>query len=188
MMDLTELEFEYLRNEQQNKVYMFLSLVWAIIADIDINSEVIRCVGSARFTIWGVYRALNVLTYPGALTYNGFNVENSLQPNRHEANKAEQRVETGFKLLNIQNVPWIAKDVNSTPCSQLNDGQNDIVCMSQDATRVQLVKYLLAMETGDFFNKRSGDMKQNLGLEYIKTDQWKIEPNTRSPVPEGLQY
>ena len=55
---------------------MFLSLVWAIIADIDINSEVIRCVGSSRFTIWGVYRALNVITYPGTLTHSGFAVTN----------------------------------------------------------------------------------------------------------------
>lgn len=60
---------------------MFLSLVWAIIADIDINSEVIRCVGSARFTMWGVYRALNVLTYPGVLTYNGYSIADKLNPN-----------------------------------------------------------------------------------------------------------
>ena len=59
---------------------MFLSLVWAIISDIDINSEVIRCVGSARFTLWGIYRALNVVTYPGAFSYTGFSVEDSHNP------------------------------------------------------------------------------------------------------------
>jgi sphingosine kinase len=62
-MDLTELTMEY----QEKKLYMFLSLAWAIIADCDINSEVIRCVGPPRFTIWGVYRLLNIRNYPGRL-------------------------------------------------------------------------------------------------------------------------
>lgn len=48
-MDLTEIEAEY----QKDKIYSFLSTFWGVLADCDINSEVIRCVGSARFTIWG---------------------------------------------------------------------------------------------------------------------------------------
>lgn len=59
---------------------MFLSFMWAIISDIDINSEVIRCCGSARFTIWGVYRALSVRTYPGTFSYKGFDVTNVNNP------------------------------------------------------------------------------------------------------------
>jgi DNA-binding MltR family transcriptional regulator len=37
-MDLTEIEGEY----EKEKIYSFLSTAWAVIADCDINSEVIR--------------------------------------------------------------------------------------------------------------------------------------------------
>lgn len=53
---------------------MFLSLAWAIISDCDINSEVIRCVGSPRFTIWGVYRILALRHYGGQLSFRGTKV------------------------------------------------------------------------------------------------------------------
>lgn len=66
-MDLTEIEAEY----QKEKIYSFLSTFWGILADCDINSEVIRWAGSARFTIWGVYRVLCTRTYRGSLFYTG---------------------------------------------------------------------------------------------------------------------
>jgi len=70
-MDLTELEMEYSQNEENKKLYMFLMLAWAIISDCDINSEVIRCVGPPRFTLWGIYRVLSLRHYPGAIEYLG---------------------------------------------------------------------------------------------------------------------
>lgn len=66
-MDLTEIEAEY----QKEKIYSFLAVFWGVLADCDINSEVIRCVGPARFTIWGVYRVFCLKTYLGSLFYTG---------------------------------------------------------------------------------------------------------------------
>ena len=54
---------------------MFLSLTWAIISDIDINSEVIRCIGSARFTLWAIYRAAFERTYEGNLKLFGMEID-----------------------------------------------------------------------------------------------------------------
>jgi len=72
-IDLTELDLEYNQNlpENEKKVYMVLSLTWAIIADVDINSEAIRCVGSPRFTLWAIYRALFERSYGGSLKFHG---------------------------------------------------------------------------------------------------------------------
>ena len=50
---------------------MFLSMAWAVIADCDINSEVIRWAGEPRFTLWGIYRVLNVKSYKGKLSLKG---------------------------------------------------------------------------------------------------------------------
>ena len=50
---------------------MFLSMAWAFIADCDINSEVIRCIGEARFTVWGVYRLFALRDYKAKVTMKG---------------------------------------------------------------------------------------------------------------------
>lgn len=39
-------------------VYSFLSIGWGFIADIDIESERIRMLGSPRFTIWSIARLI----------------------------------------------------------------------------------------------------------------------------------
>ncbi len=71
-MDLTELKLEY----QVQPIYSFLSVAWAVIADCDLNSEVLRCLGSVRFTIWGVWRCLALLRYQASLTCSGTSVRN----------------------------------------------------------------------------------------------------------------
>lgn len=71
-MDLTEITGEW----EKKKIFSFLSTAWAVIADCDINSEVIRCIGEARFTVWGVWRCLFTRTYNGTLDYNGFQLKN----------------------------------------------------------------------------------------------------------------
>lgn len=66
-MDLTEIDAEY----QREKIYSFLCVFWGILADCDINSEVIRCVGPARFTLWGIYRVMCMKRYAGSVFYTG---------------------------------------------------------------------------------------------------------------------
>jgi len=72
MMDLTELTCEY----EKQKIYSFLSITWSIIADIDINSEAIRCCGSTRFTVWGVWRTVFKRHYWGTCKYKGSKINN----------------------------------------------------------------------------------------------------------------
>lgn len=69
-MDLTEIEGEY----QSEKIYSFLCTFWAVLADIDINSEVLRCLGSPRFTLWGIYRTLCRKSYRGSVYFSGQSV------------------------------------------------------------------------------------------------------------------
>lgn len=70
-MDLTEIEAEY----QKQKIYSFLSTFWGVIADCDINSEGLRWMGTARFTVWGVYRVLCPVNYLGSIYFKGQRVE-----------------------------------------------------------------------------------------------------------------
>ncbi|KAH8261999.1 hypothetical protein KR038_000112 [Drosophila bunnanda] len=54
---------------QQRSVYSFLSIGWGLISDVDIESERIRMLGYQRFTVWTLYRLVNLRTYNGRITY-----------------------------------------------------------------------------------------------------------------------
>ena len=71
-MDVTELTLEY----EKKKIYAVLGVTWAVISDVDINSEVIRCCGSPRFTIWAVFRAICKKHYPGTFKFTGKHILN----------------------------------------------------------------------------------------------------------------
>ena len=59
-----------------------------MLADCDINSEVLRCLGPARFTIWGLFRVLCLRTYLGSVYFTGQRVANR--------NEAKEINEDGF--------------------------------------------------------------------------------------------
>jgi sphingosine kinase len=44
-------------------LYSFLSVGWGLLADIDIESEVLRNLGSPRFTIYSVARLIGQIFY-----------------------------------------------------------------------------------------------------------------------------
>lgn len=72
-MDLTELTLEY---QPEKKVYMFLCMCWAIVGDVDLNSEFMRNIGELRFHIYGAYKCiLNQTSYPGEFTYKGLEMK-----------------------------------------------------------------------------------------------------------------
>jgi hypothetical protein len=70
-MDLTQISMEYMKEEEQKNVYMFLSFSWAFIADVDLNSEKLRCMGPSRFTLWGLFRIMILNHYQCYFGFNG---------------------------------------------------------------------------------------------------------------------
>ena len=97
-MDLTEMQGEY----EKEKIYSFLSLSWAVIADCDINSEVLRCLGKPRFTIWGVFRVFCKRLYRASLNFSGFRVEDKfdIDPANHEMTPAIPKFEEEIPEFN----------------------------------------------------------------------------------------
>ncbi|XP_028163672.1 sphingosine kinase 1-like [Ostrinia furnacalis] len=50
-------------------MFSFLSVGWGLLADIDIESERLRAIGSQRFAIWAVARLVGLRRYRGVLSY-----------------------------------------------------------------------------------------------------------------------
>ena len=50
------------------RLYSFLSVTWAIIADVDIESEKFRSLGGARFTVMAINRIISTFSRAAAQT------------------------------------------------------------------------------------------------------------------------
>jgi len=58
------------RYETQSANYLsFLTFSWSLIADIDIESEVLRWLGWLRMEVYSAWRVLNLRSYRAKLTY-----------------------------------------------------------------------------------------------------------------------
>jgi hypothetical protein len=86
-----------------------------------------------------------------------------------------------------QNVPWIAKDVNSCPLATVDDGKSDVTLIATQTGggRCALTRYLLGSESGDFFNP-NGQINQNLGMHYLKTTSWELDPHVKAFPPDEI--
>jgi len=64
-IDLCEIEML----NQKKKVYSFLSVTWGFVADVDLESEVLRCLGEMRLYVWAIWRLLNLRKYNMSVSY-----------------------------------------------------------------------------------------------------------------------
>ena len=86
----------------------------------------------------------------------------------------------------------MGKDYNFAPMQRISDGTNDITFVSEDKSKLQLAKVLIAQDNGEYFfgatHERKGEINPNVGIDYFKTVSWSIEPNRKGPVPEEESY
>ena len=102
----------------KSTLYSFLCLEWALFADIDIESEWLRCCGSARFTFWGVWRIMCCLRrYHGTFSYlplrseDGGSKVKDVSIDMEEDSKSE---EDTFTLIDRKVLPPLTSPVPSS--------------------------------------------------------------------------
>ena len=117
--------------QTKNHTYTgFLTMTWAMIADIDIESECIRFLGVLRNDLWGAWRVLNLRSYKAKLSY--------LPPSKVAEKESEASyifptlnenvgsdwitIEDDFILFWASQVTHAAHNVLQSPDSKLADG------------------------------------------------------------------
>lgn len=110
----------------------FLTFSWAMISDIDIESEKIRFLGILRNDVWALWRVLLLRTYKARFSYLecGNNVQLGPSPHAHvlpsslEENVPPQwkTLEADFVLFWVSHVSHAAYNVIQSPLSTLRDG------------------------------------------------------------------
>lgn len=51
-------------------IFSFMALEWAIIADVDLNSEHLRFLGGLRFEVYAALRILKMKRYKAKITFS----------------------------------------------------------------------------------------------------------------------
>jgi len=170
-------------------------MCYAIVADSDINSEFLRFMGDIRFSLYGAYRIAKIRQYPSKFTFTGKSMDTNIKP--HKLTQADmvanQQIDEGFKHMMILNTAYMGQNIHSAPLSRINDGMNDITLVRSTQARGKFLKYMLALDGGELWikskdRKLNGKLDPSLGLEYLKTTEWELKPQSKGPLPAGCNY
>jgi len=163
--------------ESQSSSYIsFLTFSWAIIADIDIESEYIHWLGFLRMDIWGVLRVLLLRKYRAKFSYLPPTEDKrkvwipSLSKPLPE-NEGWVTSEDEFVLFWASQVTHAGEHMFHAPPCKLNDGVFQIFIVRGTVSRLRLALILLAMENGDHVGMN--------GVEFIVCSAYRLEPITQ---------
>ena len=164
------------RYHTSSKEYIsFLTFSWGMMADIDIESEVLRMLGAFRFDVWAVIRVLTKRIYRARFSYLPAD-ESTLQlpvtmPALSDPVPSNwTTMEEDFIIFWASQVTHAAENTHHSPHSQLRDGMFKILVVRNGVSRYRVARILLGLESATHI-----DMP---GLEIIDCVAYRLEPMT----------
>ena len=145
--------------------WSFLSFMWGIISDVDLESEVCRCCGPLRLTMYGLLRIANARRYSGTFAY--------LDAASDEWVTIDSRQWLGIWACNV---PYMTESDFAAPEAELDNGVLDILLLD-GTSRFQALSMFLAIEEGKHLS--------NSGLTLVKAKAFKLTPAPRTPHRPG---
>ncbi|XVE87943.1 hypothetical protein DITRI_Ditri19aG0029200 [Diplodiscus trichospermus] len=193
----------------ETRFFSVLMLSWGLIADIDIESEKYRWMGSARIDFYALQRILHLRHYNGRVAFvpaPGFEdygeptsyhgevtseknptQEESLKIRRHGYLGSDVKLESmhwrtvrgPFVLIWLQNVPWGSEDFMAAPNAKFSDGYFDLIVV-KDLPKLALLSLMSKMNDGSHIKSPY--------VVYLKVKAFVLEPGPRveDPMKEGI--
>lgn len=144
----------YETSNTNRKYTSFLAFTYAMISDIDIESEVIHWVGEPRNDIWGALMVLLKRKYPAKVSYlPADKVANTSQPVAMPALTESLggdwvTVDDDIILLWSSQTTHAAMHTHQSPNSKLNDGIFKLLLVRGKVSRLRMAMILLGLESG----------------------------------------
>ncbi|MCD7473450.1 Sphingosine kinase 1 [Datura stramonium] len=187
----------------QNRFFSVLMLAWGLIADIDIESEKFRWMGSARIDYYAIQRIFRLRRYNGCIKfvaapgYETFGEPADLEGETISEVKSNfvqhkgycgpafhlkdfnRKIEGPFVSVWLHNVPWGGEDALAAPDAKFSDGYLDLVVI-KDCPKLTLLSLMTELNKG-------GHVKSPHVL-YFKVKAFVLEPGTQldDPSKEGI--
>jgi sphingosine kinase len=143
------------------KIYSFLSTGWGLLADIDVESEVLRSIGELRFYLWSFLRVAKLRVYNAQLSFTREGVDDN-NGNTHK----QETIEGDFISVYSSCQSHIGQDLVMAPNAASNDGLIHLTFIKGDVGRHQVAKFLIGMDTGEHV-----DME---GVTYVKCKEFSL--------------
>ncbi|GAX29409.1 sphingosine kinase [Fistulifera solaris] len=153
---------------RKNTYTSFLTFAWGNIADIDIDSECIRCLGESRFDVWGAWCILRMRHYRGRFSYT--NDPKPVLPSSLNDPVPESWtvMEDDFILFWASHVSHAATGSMNSPHSRLQDGVIRVFILRKPMSRFRATRVLLGLDTGKHIEVE--------GAEYVACTAYRLEP------------
>ncbi|CAN8325504.1 unnamed protein product [Cochlearia groenlandica] len=183
------------------KFFSVLMLAWGLVADIDIESEKFRWMGSARFDVYGLQRVICLREYNGRILFvpapgyeshgqpgscsvdkeSCFN-DNALGyqgPDSKHEDLEWREIKGPFVSVWLHNVPWGAENTLAAPDAKFSDGFLDLIVM-KDCPKLALLSLMTKLSDGTHV--------QSPYVSYLKVKAFVLEPGARvdEPDKEGI--
>ena len=151
---------------EEHVMWSVLSFSWGVVADVDLESEVLRWCGPLRLTMYALMRIASLRRYSGTLEY------------QDAASGEWVRIEgsdwVGFWACNVA---YMTQTDYAAPQAEFDNGHLDVLVL-KGSTRAQTLSMFLAMEEG----KHIG----GAGLSLVKAKAFRFYPQPRTPSKPGL--
>lgn len=176
-MDLSTYQITTSPTSNYETLTGFLSYSYAFIADVDIESEILRFLGYLRIILWTVWRLLALRTYKVRLSYlpppptPPTTIVTTLPPLPKITDPTPSNwevIEDDIILIWVCQTTHTAYDVFTSPSSKLNDGLFHILLIRKSCSRYNLLKFLLQLEHGTHIHTK--------GVEVIPCVAFRLEP------------
>ncbi|KAE8728630.1 Sphingosine kinase 2 [Hibiscus syriacus] len=170
-------------SQGKTRFFSVLMLAWGLIADIDIESEKYRWMGSARIDFYAVQRVFCLRHYNGRISFvpaPGFEDYGEPTSYHGESTRRKPNSRVGpFVSIWLHNVPWGGEDIMAAPDAKFSDGYLDLI-MLKDVPKLALLSLMSNMNDGNYIKSPH--------ITYIKVKAFLLEPGARvdDPTKEGI--
>ncbi|XP_010529400.1 PREDICTED: sphingosine kinase 2 isoform X2 [Tarenaya hassleriana] len=185
------------------RFFSILMLAWGLVADIDIESEKFRWMGSARLDFYALQRIIRLRRYNGRVLFvpapgfEGYGQPASYEarsrassdkapsveakklgyqgPNTETRNQEWREINGPFVSVWLHNVPWGAENTLAAPDAKFSDGFLDLILI-KDCPKLALLSLMTKLTDG-------GHVKSPYTM-YLKVKEFVLEPGARVEDPD----
>ena len=191
-VDIQELELKGV----EKKIYSVVAFMYGFLADCDLDSECLRCIGMFRTTLMGAVRFFCPRDYFGCLYYlpedateNDIKDMPNININIEDENKYGLIKENDrWNMFVANNIRYVSEDITLHPLAKVDDGMHDLITIpeAKGGTKWPLFRFLVSdMDTGDYFtNINNRTLKA--GYDYFKTRWWRFIPKRERNDPDDV--
>lgn len=152
------------------KTACFLAISWGFVSDLDIGTELCRCLGNFRFTLGALYNLIFMQSYKGILYYlpEESNINNLITSFDQLINTEYiKKIDSEFLFFWACNTSYASSETFSSPLSKKDDGYMHIMYIENNISRWEMIKILLSLDNGTYIHKSK--------VKIIKTKHFKLE-------------